>query len=81
VKEGYLACASEYVAFVIQSQSSFPSSLQVETLREEFAIDLRVLGIASSKSMLLRERGVDLDTWRDDLQAHGRPVDMAVRDV
>jgi aspartokinase/homoserine dehydrogenase 1 len=33
-------------------------------LRDQFGIDIRVLGIASSKRMLLSETGVDLDDWR-----------------
>lgn len=51
----------------------------METLRKDFAIDLRVLGIASSTQMLLRERGVDLNTWKEDFEAHSRPTDMEVR--
>jgi aspartokinase/homoserine dehydrogenase 1 len=37
---------------------------QKAQLREQFGIDIRVLGIASSKRMLLSETGVDLDDWR-----------------
>ena len=32
----------------------------------QFGIDLRVLGIASSKRMLMRETGIDLDNWRQE---------------
>jgi len=49
---------------------------QAETLRKDFAIDLRVLGIASSKTMLLQEKGVDLENWREEFQQRGRPVDL-----
>lgn len=51
----------------------------METLRNDFAIDLRVLGIATSKTMLLQERGVNLDTWQEDLKTQGKPLDMEVR--
>ncbi|MED6130796.1 Bifunctional aspartokinase/homoserine dehydrogenase 1, chloroplastic [Stylosanthes scabra] len=38
---------------------------QASVLKEEFNIDLRVLGIISSKSMLLSEAGIDLARWRE----------------
>lgn len=38
-------------------------------LKEEFNIDLRVLGIASSSKMLLSETGIDLDNWREEFAA------------
>lgn len=50
----------------------------MEVLRRDFAIDLRVLGITTSSTMLLQERGINLDTWREDLKAHGQPADMKV---
>ncbi|RYR23560.1 hypothetical protein Ahy_B03g068763 isoform A [Arachis hypogaea] len=38
---------------------------QASVLKEEFNIDLRVMGIISSKSMLLSESGIDLARWRE----------------
>lgn len=41
---------------------------QCDQLRKEFNIDLRVLGIASSKKMLLSETGINLDNWKEDFE-------------
>lgn len=38
---------------------------QATQLREEFNIDIRVLGIADSKRMMTSESGIDLDTWKE----------------
>ncbi|OIW21262.1 hypothetical protein TanjilG_31375 [Lupinus angustifolius] len=38
---------------------------QASVLKEEFNIDLRVMGILSSKSMLLSDVGIDLARWRE----------------
>ena len=43
--------------------------MQCELLHEQFKIDIRVLGIASSKKMLLQEKGINLDTWKEELEA------------
>ncbi|GIL88501.1 hypothetical protein Vretimale_15367 [Volvox reticuliferus] len=40
---------------------------QRQLLKKEFGIDLRLLAVASSSKMLLRETGVDLDNWRQEL--------------
>ena len=45
---------------------------QRELLRKEFKIDLRILGIASSKKMLLKESGIDLDDWKAEFEAKVR---------
>jgi len=50
---------------------------QAETLRAEFAIDLRILGISTSKQMVLSEKGVDMSRWRDEFKEKGQPVDLA----
>ena len=42
-------------------------SAQADRLRQERRVDLRVRGITHSSRMLLDERRVDLETWRDDL--------------
>lgn len=48
---------------------------QINKLREEYHLDLRVLGIASSSKMLLSDNGVDLGAWREefDSQASAAP--------
>jgi aspartokinase/homoserine dehydrogenase 1 len=49
---------------------------QVDTLRREFGVDLRILGIATSKQMLLRETGVDLENWKQEFEQHAQPADL-----
>lgn len=49
---------------------------QCVALKSEFNIDIRVLGIASSKQMLLKETGVALDTWKDDFASTAEPLDL-----
>ncbi len=49
---------------------------QANTLQREFGVDLRVLAVATSKQMLLRETGIDLEHWREDFAAHAQPVDL-----
>lgn len=41
---------------------------QRERLLSEFKLDLRVRGISTSRQMLLAERGVALETWRDEFE-------------
>ncbi len=47
-----------------------------QVLRREFGVDLRILGITTSSQMLLRERGVDLDNWREEFKQHALPADL-----
>ena len=39
---------------------------QVDKLRSEYQVDLRVLGVASSTQMLLNDQAMDLSAWRQD---------------
>ncbi|PQJ35400.1 bifunctional aspartate kinase/homoserine dehydrogenase I [Salinibacter sp. 10B] len=48
---------------------------QVERLREEQDIDLRVRGVTTTDTMLRAEQSVDLDAWRDALAA-GEEADL-----
>lgn len=47
-------------------------------LHEEFGLDFRVRGIATSSQMHLAERSVDLANWRDVLRDSSVPVDWEV---
>ncbi|XP_059639992.1 bifunctional aspartokinase/homoserine dehydrogenase, chloroplastic-like [Cornus florida] len=38
---------------------------QAANLKEKFNIDLRVMGISGSRTMLLSEKGIDLSRWRE----------------
>ena len=49
---------------------------QVERLRRDFKIDLRVRGIAGSKTMRLTQGAMDLARWRDEYAAGEGPVDL-----
>ncbi|XP_057525947.1 bifunctional aspartokinase/homoserine dehydrogenase 2, chloroplastic-like isoform X1 [Amaranthus tricolor] len=49
---------------------------QAAELKEKFNIDLRVLGITSSKNMLLSDSGVDLSNWRELRSEQGQVGDL-----
>ena len=49
---------------------------QMETLRKEFKIDLRVRGILNSKAMVLNEQGRTLENWRESVKESGLPGDL-----
>lgn len=49
---------------------------QMETLRKEFKIDLRVRGIMNSKTMVLPEKGRTLDNWREVAKDSGVPANL-----
>ena len=45
-------------------------------LKENVDIEFRVAGLANSKKMLFREKGINLDHWREELTIHGNSMDM-----
>ncbi|CAL2275745.1 unnamed protein product [Prunus armeniaca] len=49
---------------------------QAATLKEKFNIDLRVMGITGSRTMLLSEAGIDLSRWRELQKERGVVADM-----
>jgi len=49
---------------------------QMETLKQEFKIDLRVRGILNSKAMVLSEKGRSLENWRDSMKDSSVPADL-----
>jgi aspartokinase/homoserine dehydrogenase 1 len=49
---------------------------QVERLRRDLNLDLRVRGIAGSRTMRLSPGAIDLGRWRDAYAAGGDPVDF-----
>ena len=53
---------------------------QQARLAERFGLDLRVRAIARSSRMLLGERRIDLNNWRDDLNKSEVAVDFAAFD-
>ncbi len=48
---------------------------EAKTLRDEFGLDIRVRGIASSKRMLLAEQRVDITNWRSAFEANAVAID------
>jgi len=48
-----------------------------DRLHDKFNIDLRIRAIARSSRMLLGERQLDLDNWRESLNSSDAPVDFA----
>ncbi|KAL2520253.1 Bifunctional aspartokinase/homoserine dehydrogenase 2 [Forsythia ovata] len=49
---------------------------QAAVLKEKFNIDLRVMGITGSQTMLLSDVGIDLSKWRDLQREKGEKADM-----
>lgn len=49
---------------------------RTEALLKDFQLDLRIRGIARSKTMLLDERRLGLDDWRDTLAASQQAFDL-----
>jgi len=49
---------------------------QRQKLHDQFNIDIRVLGITSSKKMLLSPMGIDLDTWKEDFAKNAVDADL-----
>jgi bifunctional aspartokinase / homoserine dehydrogenase 1 len=50
---------------------------QSDRLRAELNVDLRVRAIAGSRRMLLAQRRIELDDWREGFAAAGETVDIA----
>lgn len=50
---------------------------QAASLKEDFHIDLRVMGIIDSNTMYLCDTGVDLANWRELIETQGCPADMS----
>ncbi|KAI4355464.1 hypothetical protein L6164_004237 [Bauhinia variegata] len=49
---------------------------QAAVLKEEFNIDLRVMGIIGSKSMLLNDVGIDLSRWKELREEKGEVANL-----
>ncbi|XP_019058005.1 PREDICTED: bifunctional aspartokinase/homoserine dehydrogenase 2, chloroplastic isoform X1 [Tarenaya hassleriana] len=49
---------------------------QAGVLKREFNIDLRVMGITGSRTMLLSDIGIDLSRWRELLNERGEEANM-----
>ncbi|KAF5727079.1 bifunctional aspartokinase/homoserine dehydrogenase 1 chloroplastic-like [Tripterygium wilfordii] len=49
---------------------------QAAVLKEEFNIDLRVMGMIGSRTMLLSDIGIELTRWRELMKERGEVADM-----
>ncbi len=49
---------------------------QVDRLRRDLNVDLRVRAIAGSRGMSLADGGIDLARWREAVERHAEPVDL-----
>lgn len=58
--------------------STFLSQLkeQREKLEQEYHVDFKILGIASSKKMLNSENGIDLESWKTEFDQNAAPIDL-----
>ena len=50
---------------------------QAARLRDEFDIDVRLLAVAGSTRMALSESGIEAGKWKEALDAHAVPTDLA----
>ncbi|KAH0878983.1 hypothetical protein HID58_066377 [Brassica napus] len=58
------------------SATFFNALAKAAVLKEEFKIDLRVIGITGSSKMLLSESGVDLSRWRELMKEEGESANI-----
>ncbi|CAH2034693.1 unnamed protein product [Thlaspi arvense] len=58
------------------SATFFNALAKAAVLKEEFKIDLRVIGITGSSKMLLSESGIDLSRWRELMKEEGESANM-----
>uniref|UniRef100_A0A6N2MNB6 ACT domain-containing protein n=1 Tax=Salix viminalis TaxID=40686 RepID=A0A6N2MNB6_SALVM len=49
---------------------------QAAVLKEDFNIDLRVMGITGSRTMLLNDVGIDLSRWKELVKDQGEVADL-----
>ncbi|KAH0911114.1 hypothetical protein HID58_034435, partial [Brassica napus] len=58
------------------SATFFNALAKAAVLKEEFKIDLRVIGITGSSKMLLSESGIDLSRWRELMKEEGESANI-----
>ncbi|NRB51187.1 MAG: bifunctional aspartate kinase/homoserine dehydrogenase I [Saprospiraceae bacterium] len=50
---------------------------QAEYLKSSRSLEIKVVGLSNTKTMLFHEGGIDLATWREDLQASPMSADLS----
>ncbi|KAK6116728.1 hypothetical protein DH2020_049548 [Rehmannia glutinosa] len=69
-------CSEYNVTVVLKREDCIKALRAAAALKEKFNIDLRVMGITGSRTMLLSDMGIDLSTWRDIQKEKGEKADM-----
>ena len=49
---------------------------QVSALVNDYHLDIRILGIASSSKMLLSDASIDLNRWKEEFNDNAEPIDL-----
>jgi len=49
---------------------------QTQYLKEEYAIDIKLAGVANSKKMLFNSKGISLENWEQELLEKGEPMSL-----
>lgn len=49
---------------------------QAQYLKDEYSIDVRLVGLANSKKALFNPKGINLANWRNELDTDGKPLDI-----
>src|SRR5690606_40881505 len=76
-------CSSDLINLFVIGTGLIGSTLikqideQSESLREDRGVEIRLIGIANSRKMLFDEEGIDLSTWKDQLDTQGEKMDIA----
>jgi len=51
---------------------------QAEYLKDEYSIDVKLVGLANSKKMLFNHKGISLANWKEELLEKGEPMDINI---
>ena len=49
---------------------------QIDYLSKEFGLDFKIIGLANSRKMLIHPVGIDVKTWKDELDSKGTHTDL-----
>lgn len=49
---------------------------QMDYLKEHMRLQIKVVGIANSRNMLFNDDGVNFESWKEDLQQNGKPMNI-----
>jgi len=49
---------------------------QIDYLSKEFSLEFKIIGLANSRKMLINPGGIDVKTWKDELNSKGLHTDL-----